>query len=201
VNPTKSKFEQQLDYHVILDQIEPHASVLDLGCGEGDLLALLVKEKKIRGQGIEIDEQAIFKCVEKGLSVFHGDLDTGLADYQDQSIDYVILNETMQQLKKPDDVITEALRVGKKVIVGFPNFCHLSARCQIFFTGHVPVTPSLPYKWYNTPNLHFLSLHDFENYCHSKTIKIMASTALSKTGVIRFFPNLFAHVGIYVISR
>jgi len=191
----------QVDYKAIHEIIEPGATVLDLGCGEGDLLALLVKENKVKGQGIEIDDDCVYKCVEKGVSVYHGDLDTGLADYQDKSFDYVILNQTMQQLRKPDTVIKEALRVGKRVIVGFPNFCYLTSRIQIFFHGRVPVTPALPYDWYDTPNLHFLSIKDFEVYCSRRGVRVEKTIFLSKKTVINFLPNLMARNAVFVISK
>ncbi len=140
----------RLDYRVIADWIGPEASVLDLGCGDGELLSILVKEKHVRANGIEIDEQAIYKCVEKGLSVFHEDIEQGLSGYPDESFDYVIMNGSLQQVKKPDTVFKEALRVGKKLIVGFPNFLQYSSRFQMLL-GKVPVTPSLPYQWYDTP--------------------------------------------------
>src|SRR4030066_445427 len=124
-----------LEYGAILKWIRQGSSVLDLGCGNGELLALLVREKKVRAQGIEIDEHAIYQCVAKGLSVFHEDIDNGLSDYGDQSFDYVILNQSFQQVKKPDIVLREALRVGKEVIIGFPNFAYFPARLQIFFRG------------------------------------------------------------------
>jgi len=135
-----------LDHKAILEWVHEGASVLDLGCGDGELLALLVRERHVKAQGIEIDEQAIYQCVAKGLSVFHEDIDHGLSDYADQSFDYVILNQSFQQVKKPDIVLREALRVGREVIVGFPNFAHYQARLQIFFRGRTPVTPSLPYE-------------------------------------------------------
>ena len=135
------------EYNIILDWIKNDSSVLDLGCHEGELLSLIVEEKNARAQAIEIDERAIYKCVELGLSVSHQDIDNGLSEYADGSFDYVILNQSIQQVKKPDVVLKESLRVGKEVIVGFPNFAHFSARCQIFFRGRTPLTPSLPYQW------------------------------------------------------
>jgi len=144
------------DYSIIVDWIKNDSSVLDLGCHDGELLSLIVKEKNTRAHGIEIDEHAIYKCVELGLSVSHQDIDNGLSEYGDESFDYVILNQSIQQVKKPDVVLGEALRVGKEVIIGFPNFAYFKSRFQIFFRGKTPVTPSLPYEWYETPNLHFL---------------------------------------------
>ena len=123
----------RIDHKYILEMIEPNSRVLDLGCGDGELLSLLMKEKNCRAAGIEIDEKAIYKCVERGVSVSHGDIDSGLADYSDKRFDYVILNESLQEVLNPEKVIAEALRVGKKAIVGIPNFCNLNARLQIFF--------------------------------------------------------------------
>ncbi len=189
------------DHRIILGFIKPRSTVLDLGCGSGELLHILTKEKKARGQGIEIDEQAIYKCVAKGVSVFHGDVDSGLAEYKDKSFDYVILNQSLQQIIHVDTVLNDALRVGKKVIVGIPNFAYYKARIQMFFRGRAPVTGSLPYQWYETPNLHFLSLLDFITYCRSKKINIEESKYISEERRIILFPNLFALVGIFLISR
>jgi methionine biosynthesis protein MetW len=188
------------DYRVIADWTRPEASVLDLGCGDCELLSILVKEKGVRANGIEIDEQAIYKCVEKGLSVFHEDIEEGLSGYPDESFDYVVMNGSLQQVKKPDTVFKEALRVGKKLIVGFPNVLHYSSRLQMVL-GRVPVTPSLPYQWYDTPNLHFLSILDFQDYCKLRGLKIEASAFLSKERRVRFLPNLFAEQGLFLLSK
>jgi len=192
------------DYSIILDWIKNDSSVLDLGCNEGELLSLIVKEKNARTHGIEIDEQAIYKCVELGLSVSHQDIDNGLSEYGDESFDYVILNQSIQQVKKPDVVLKESLRVGKEVIIGFPNFAHYGARFQIFFRGKTPLTPSLPYQWFETPNLHFLSISDFRDYCRRQDIRIKRSAFLSNdrmTGMTNIFPNLLAQTGLFLISK
>jgi methionine biosynthesis protein MetW len=191
----------QLDHEVILDLIKPKSTVLDLGCGNGDLLYLLIKEKNARVQGIEIDEQAIYKCVAKGLNVFHGDVDSGLTEFKDKSFDYVVLNQSLQQILHVDKVLIDALRVGKKVIVGFPNFAHYKSRLQMFFSGRTPVTGALPYQWYDTPNLHFLSISDFKNYCRLKKINVERSVCIGQTRRIPFLPNLFAQTGIFLISK
>ncbi|MGB2631079.1 MAG: methionine biosynthesis protein MetW [Candidatus Omnitrophota bacterium] len=195
------KEELRLDHKVIGDIIEPGSMVLDLGCGDGDLLKYLVINKDVRGSGVEISEEAIYKCVEKGLSVSHGDIDSGLTEYPDKLFDYIIFNQTMQQVHKPKDAIQEALRIGRKVIIGFPNFCYVGSRFQIFFWGHVPITPSLPYEWYDTPNLHFLSIKDFKKFCSEQNFVIEKAFYLTQKRVIKLFPNLFALNAIFQITK
>ena len=190
----------RLDHRIIYDIVEPGSRVLDLGCGSGDLIYLLAKEKGARVQGIELSEEAIYRCVEKGLSVFHSDIDSGLSEYPDQSFDYVILNQSLQEVKKADFVLKEALRVGKKVIVGFPNFAHLYARLRLFFAGKTPITASLPYRWYDTPNLHFLSTSDFVDFCREKKIAVLARHFLGTKRRVPFFVNLLSLNAIFVLS-
>ena len=190
-----------LEYRAILEWIPQGSSVLDLGCGDGELLTLLVRERHVKAQGIEIDEQAIYQCVARGLSVFHEDIDHGLSDYSDESFDYVILNQSFQQVKNPDIVLKETLRVGRQVIVGFPNFAHYLARLQIFFKGKTPMTPSLPHEWHHTPNLHFLSISDFIEYCRKRNIKIEKAVFIGKNKRVKIFPNLLALTGIFLISN
>jgi len=196
------KYEDiRLDHRLILGLVNSRASILDLGCGEGDLLYVLIKEKNARGQGIEIDEQAIYKCVAKGLNVFHGDIDVGLSEYKDKSFDYVILNQSLQQIRHIDSVLTDALRVARKVIIGFPNFAYYKSRIQIFLKGKTPVTGSLPYEWYETPNLHFLSISDFCGYCFKRNIKIENSVFIGGKKIVKIFPNWFADMGIFLIKE
>ncbi|MDD5258919.1 MAG: methionine biosynthesis protein MetW [bacterium] len=189
------------EHRLIAGLVKPQATVLDLGCGDGELLSYLTKKKQVEGQGIEIDEQAIYKCVARGLSVFHGDLDSGLKDWGDKAFDYVILDQSLQQVIHPDTVLQEALRLGKEVIVGFPNFVQLKARWQLALRGHVPVTPALPFEWFNTPNLHFLSLLDFENYCTKRGISVREKIFISGNRTIKFLPNLRAETGIFLIKK
>ncbi len=189
------------DHKIILQFIEPKSRVLDLGCGDGTLLSLLTQQKECQGRGIEIDEQSIYQCIAKGITVSHGNINTGLSDFSDKRFDYVILNESLQQVLHPQKVILEALRVGKKVIVGIPNFCHIRARLQIFFEGRVPVTKELPYEWYDTPNLRFLSLKDFRYFCKNNGIKILREQGLAENKTVYFRPNLFADMGLYLLER
>jgi methionine biosynthesis protein MetW len=191
----------KLEHGIILGWIGEGSSVLDLGCGDGELLSLLVNQKHVRSQGIELDEDAVHRCVAKGLSVLQQDIDTGLSEYGDKSFDFVILNQTIQQVRKPDLAIKEALRVGKNVVVGIPNFAHYRARVSIFFRGRVPVTASLPFPWHDTPNLHFLSLNDFKVYCKIKGITI--EDVFYKTGdhQVKLLPNLLAEYGFFLLSK
>lgn len=191
----------QLDHKIIFSIIEPDSRVLDLGCGEGDLLYPLVRDKKIRAQGIELNDKAIQECVKKGLSVFQDDIENSLREYPDNSFDYVILNQSMQEVKKADFVILEALRIGKKVIIGFPNFAYFKSRFMLFFLGKSPVTKSLPYLWYDTPNVRFLSITDFKDFCERKKIKIVEAHYLGKKTFVRFLPNLFALNAVFVLTN
>ncbi len=188
-----------LDNEIIADLVKRQASVLDLGCGDGELLEKLVREKGCRVQGIEADEQAIYACVSRGLSVLHGDIDTDLPEYGDGAFDCVIFNGSFPQVRHPETALREALRVGREVIVKIPNFAHWKARSQIFFRGHTPVTASLPYRWHDTPNLHFLSLSDFTDYCREQGIAVTQERYTSGGRRVRWRPNLRALSGIYVL--
>ena len=191
----------KLEHRVILDLVRIGSSVLELGCGDGELLSLLVSKKRVRAQGIERDEQAIYKCVARGLSVVHGDINTGLSEYGNKSFDYVIFDQSLQQVRQPDLALGEALRVGGEVIVAFPNFAHWSARMQIFFQGRTPVTPALPNEWHDTPNLHFLSISDFVEYCRERSITVSESLFVDRNRMVKSLPNLFAEAGIFLITR
>ncbi|MEI8011364.1 MAG: methionine biosynthesis protein MetW [Candidatus Omnitrophota bacterium] len=190
----------RLDHQVVSAWVPPGSTVLDLGCGNGNLLYVLIKQKGVRGHGLEINEQDIYTCVAKGLNVLHGDIEKGLSDYKDRSFDYVILNQSLQQIRSIDAVIKDALRVGKKVVVGFPNFAYYRSRVQIFFGGRTPVNESLPYKWYETPNLHFFSVSDFFEYCRIRKIRIEDKVFLNEKRQVYVFPNIFAQTGLFLMS-
>lgn len=189
-----------LEHLVIADLVRPGCSVLDLGCGGGALLTLLVLEKQVRAQGLERDEKAIYQCVARGLSVVHGDIDSGLSDYGNRSFDYVIFDQSLQQVRDPDRALGEALRVGRRVVVAFPNFAHYAARCQILFRGRTPITPSLPHAWHDTPNLHFLSISDFEAYCLARDIQIKKRVFTGNHKLVRFLPGLRAETGTFLLA-
>lgn len=191
----------RLDHNIIYSIIEPESRVLDLGCGFGDLLYPLVRDKRIRAQGIELEDKAIQECVKKGLSVFQGDIENSLREYPDNAFDYVILNQSMQEVRKVDCVIHEALRIGGKVIVGFPNFAYFKSRIMLFFQGRSPITKSLPYLWFDTPNVRFLSITDFKDFCEEKNIRIMEAHYLGEKDRMRFWPNLLALNAIFVLTK
>lgn len=190
-----------IDYRIIYEIVEPGARVLDLGCGSGDLLYYLARDKNAKVQGIEVNDEAVYRCVKKGLSVFNSDIESGLVEYPDQSFDYVILNQSMQEVTQVDFIIHEALRVGRKVIVGFPNFAYITARLRLFFLGKAPITKALPHHWYDTPNVRSLSLSDFQEFCKEKQVRVLKAYYLGEHALVRFWPNLFALNALFVLTK
>ena len=195
-----------LNYSLIAEMIEKKSKVLDLGCGDGHLLKLLKEQNKIKGNGIEINQTEVIKCLEKGLSVIQGDIDEGLKQFVDKSYDYVVLNQTLQSTHNPNFVLDEMLRVGKKCIVSFPNFAYWRIRFYLFFTGNMPKSRVLPYEWYDTPNIHLLTIKDFYEYAKKKNIKIeqaIYTTRATKRESLQYslFSNFFAEEAIFLISR
>lgn len=194
------------EHKVIIDLIDEGSRVMDLGCGEGDLLKALKALKNVRAEGIELSEECIQSCVAKGLfNVHHGNLNEGLADYGDQSVDYVILTNTIQVLQRPLFLIKEMARVGKKCIISFPNFGYLRIRFQLGIMGRMPKSPRLPYEWYDTPNIHLATLADFRDFCRVADLRILKEIPLRTTGegqchVVSFLPNLLADAGIFVVE-
>jgi len=193
----------RVDYEVIESLIEPDSSVLDIGCGDGELLAKLTEDKNIKGEGIELDEDLVRICVGRGLSIIQYDIEHGLENYADKSYDYVILSQTVQTIKNTENVLSELLRVGKKVIVSFPNFAHWRCRAQLFLRGKAPVTKQLPFEWHNSPNIHCLSLKDFEEFCRKLGVKLEKKIPLIKTSIspVKVAPNLFAEQVVYLTSK
>ncbi len=195
----------RVDHNVIVRLIPEKCKVLDLGCGDGALLEELKMKRNVTGRGIEISEIGVKQCIGRGLTVFQGDIDEGLRDFPDKSFDFVILNQTLQAVKKPDLVLSEMLRVGRKGVVGFPNFGYWKVRSYLLFRGEMPKTRSLPFEWYNTPNIHFFTIKDFIIFCRGHGIKVEEKIFLSTEGKGRILggtvANLFAENAIFVISR
>lgn len=203
---TKSQTSVHLNYSVITESIESESKVLDLGCGEGDLLKMLIEKKNCTGTGIEINQNNVISSIQKGLSIVQGDIDEGLKEFSQDEYDYVILNQTLQSTEKPDYVIEEMLRVGKKVVVSFPNFGYWRVRFYLFFNGKMPKSKMLPYTWYNTPNIHLLTVADFFDFCKERNIKIEKSIYIkrgraSKNPFNFLLTNLFCEEAVFVIHR
>ncbi len=195
------------DLRIIASWIKPETKILGLGCGEGELLQYLKFNKNVRETGIEVKESRVAACIEKGISVLQGDINEEIADYPDNSFDYAILSQTLQQVYEPDSVIRSMLRVARRGIVSFPNFSHWKIRFQILASGHVPVTKELPYQWYNTPNIRVLSLRDFRQFSKEVGFNIIKEAAINTKNNHRqgswvgFMPNLFATYGLFMIGN
>lgn len=191
------------DLELICDWIRPGARILDLGCGDGVLLAHLTRSQQVRGYGLEIDPENLARCIAAGVNVIQGDLDDGLRDFETQSFDYVLMTQALQALQRPDQALTEMLRVGKTAIVTFPNFGHWRVRTALAL-GRMPVTPSLPETWFNTPNIHLCTVADFEDLCAARGWKIIGRRLLDhrhREGAdIRLLPNLFSEVAMYMLQ-
>ncbi len=193
--------QRRVDYEMIVDLVDEGSRVLDIGCGRGELLCQLMQKKNVRAVGMEVDEAAVVRCVESGISVIHADIEKGLLELPDQSFDYVLLSMTLQVLQKTDLALQEMLRVGRKCIVSFPNFGHWRPRFTTFFTGRTPVTEHLPYQWYDTPNRHVVTIRDFRAFCDHLGIRIDREIPLSGDGTVKFLPNLRADEALYVLSK
>lgn len=200
-NKKQDKLFESFNHEIIFDAINEKSKVLDVGCGDGKLLSIL-KNKDIEARGIELDESLVEKCVKRGLFVINDDIESGFSHYKKESFDYVILSETIQVLKNPLEVLNEALRVGKKVIVSFPNFGHYKIRFSYFFSGKMPKSESLPYEWYNTPNIRILTIKDFRDICKLNKIKIVSEFNYSSQNKnIFLLPNIFASNSVFVLEK
>jgi homoserine O-acetyltransferase len=200
VDPSK---RVRVDYELIEQLIEPASKVLDVGSGDGELLARLTADKGITGEGIEVAQELVCHNIQRGLSTIHRDIEKGLGFYPNDSFDYVILSQTIQTIMNVEKVFAELLRVGKRVLVSFPNFAYWKCRVDLMFRGKAPRSKELPYQWYDSPNVHFCSLSDFEKFCRDHGIRIENKIPLRKTGIspLRFLPNILAEQAVYVTSK
>jgi methionine biosynthesis protein MetW len=193
------------DYAIISEWIRPGAHVLDLGCGDGTLLQHLQKTRGVTGYGIEIDPDELVGCVEKGVNAIQADLDAGLAQFENNSFDYVIMSEALQVVQRPDLLMDEILRVGRECIVTFPNFGHWKSRMAIALHGRMPVSPALPAQWYDTLNIHLCTVRDFEALCRQKNITVIRRSMVDhvhrSTLGMRLFPNLLGEIALYQLKR
>jgi methionine biosynthesis protein MetW len=189
------------DYQIIGEMIESGAKVLDLGCGEGLLMGWLEQVKGCHTRGVEISPKRVRQAVANGLSVYQSDINQGLADYPDQAFDYVVLSQTLQETQDPREVLLEMVRVGRRAIVAFPNFGHWSSRLALLATGRAPKTRHLPYEWYNTPNIHFVTIPDFEELVRKEGLIVERSYFLRGDKRVAFRPSLMADSAVYLLRK
>ncbi len=193
------------DLDIIQHWITPGSRVLDLGCGDGSLLEYLKRTKGVSDTGLEIDERKIHACLEKGVNVLQQDLNKSLTNFCDKSFDTVLLTQTLQAVSYPDVLMDEMLRIGRNVIVTFPNFGNWRSRWYLTFKGRMPVSNFMPYQWYDTPNIHFCTVRDFDALCRERQIKVITRTVVDHkhqgSWMIRLWPNLLGETAIYHLSR
>ena len=192
------------DLEIISDWIPAGAGVLDMGCGDGTLLAHLRDTRDVRGYGLEIDQENIARCFENGVNVLEQDIDEGLGNFANKRFDYVLMTQALQAVRRPDQVLAEMLRVGREAIITFPNFGHWRVRGYLFFRGKMPVSPTLPWQWYNTPNIHLCTVNDFDRLCQEKGYRIIERRVVDRhhsSGLMtRMMPNLFGELAIYRVT-
>jgi len=187
------------DYAIIGEIVEPQSRVLDLGCGEGELLQWLVESKAVEARGVEISREKVQRAIARGVSVFQGDIDEGLADYPDGAFDYVILSQTLQETRHPRQVLREMLRVGRRAIVAFPNFGHWRVRLSMLTSGRAPRTRLFPYAWHESPNIHFLTVRDFEELAAIEGYTMERRYCLAGRRRVTVMPNLLAEVAVFLV--
>ena len=197
----------RIDLRLMAELVAPGTRVLDVGCGDGELLALLADTRGVDARGIELSREGVAGCVARGLSVIQGDADTDLFEYPDDSFDYVILSQTIQATRNPRLVLEQMLRIGRRAIVSFPNFGHWRMRSQVFFLGRMPVTESLPYSWWDTPNIHFCTIRDFVSLCdevgavHEHAFALDAAGGRVGVKAPWWFWNLFGAQAVFLLRR
>lgn len=195
------------DFDVISEMVTPGARVLDVGCSDGALLTRLIETHDIDGRGIELSQEGVNACVASGLSVVQGDADTDLSTYPDQAFDLVILSQTIQATREPDEVLRQLLRIGKRAIISFPNFGHWKVRAYLTFLGRMPVTETMPQTWYDTPNIHFCTIRDFAELCHASEVEIESAIALDLSGKklalgkSLWWANLLGEQAVFLLRR
>lgn len=188
------------DFAAIASWIPRGASVLDLGCGDGSLLRYLKETRRVRGYGVEINDMDIVSCIANGVNVIQNDLDAGLSDFEDSAFDFVLLSQTLQATRHTEPLIQEMLRVGREGIVSFPNFGYWKSRLNVL-QGHMPVSRELPYQWYDTPNVHLCTLHDFESFCRKSCVSITARSVMTGGREVGMLPNLLGSTAMYRFQR
>ena len=193
------------DLQIIQQWVKPDSQVLDLGCGEGTLLKYLQQHKNVRGYGLEIDPDKITACIANGVNVIEQDLDKGLSNFADNSIDTVVMTQALQAVQRPDLLLDEMLRIGDEAIVTFPNFGYWRTRFYLLLKGRMPMSETLPYNWYDTPNIHMCTFHDFEVLCHAKNIRILNRTVVDdqhrEHWTIGLWPAMLGEIAVYHITR
>ena len=191
------------DLKIISELVHPGSRVLDLGCGDGSFLQMLRDKRNAEVLGLEIDQQEIAKCIANGVPVIQSDLDTDLDFAEDNSFDLVILSQTLQQMRRPDQLLRQIVRVGRRAAVSFINFGHFHCRFQVFFAGSMPRTTQIPYQWYNTPNIHLGTIRDFQHLCRHLDIRILQETPIgfSFPLLTAAWPNLFAVGCVFVLEK
>ncbi|MEH6671834.1 methionine biosynthesis protein MetW [Halopseudomonas sp.] len=193
------------DLEIIQEWIKPGSRLLDLGCGDGELLRYLSDHRKVTGYGLEIDPEKINACIERGVNVLEQNLDTGLSNFGDNSFDSVLMTQALQAVHYPDQVLEEMLRIGREAILTFPNFAHWRCRLYLGTKGRMPVSEFMPYTWYNTPNIHFCTFKDFEDLCRQRSIRILdrlvVDQAHQSTWLSGLWPNLLGEIAIYRVTR
>lgn len=188
------------DFAAIAAWIKPGSKILDLGCGDGSLLRYLRDTRNVFGYGVEIDDSNILACFRNGINVIQNDLETGLSGFESDSFDYVILSQTLQAMRHTEGIIQEMLRVGKEGIVSFPNFGYWKNRVQVI-SGRMPVSQSLPYRWYDTPNIHLCTLGDFEELCRQCDARILERRVMNNNRQVHLLPNLLGMLAFYRFER